>query len=169
MDGYDVLRQIRLFSSVPVVILTVRGEEDDIIKGLEWGADDYIVKPFRQMELLSRLKVQLRKQVSPDQEAPVICGPLRLDPSTFQLTYGGREISLTLIEGRIMFHLMQNAGRVVTHSRLVEVIWGEDHPAATESLRVYIRRLREKLEADPGNPKLILTKVGVGYILATPS
>ena len=168
MDGYDVLRQIRLFSSVPVVILTVRGEEDDIIKGLEWGADDYIVKPFRQMELLSRLKVQLRKQVSPEQEAPVICGPLRLDPSTFQLTYGGKEISLTLIEGRIMFHLMQNANRVVTHSRLVEAIWGEDHPGATESLRVYIRRLREKLEADPGNPKLILTKVGVGYILATP-
>lgn len=168
MDGYEVLRQIRLFSSVPIVILTVRGDEDDIIRGLEWGADDYIVKPFRQLELLSRLKVQLRKQISPDQEAPVVCGPLQLDPSTFQLTYGGKEISLTLIEGRIMYHLMENAGHVVTHSRLVEVIWGEDHPGATDSLRVYIRHLREKLEADPGNPKLILTKVGVGYILATP-
>ena len=168
MDGYDVLRQIRLFSSVPVVILTVRGEEDDIIRGLEWGADDYVVKPFRQLELLSRLKVQLRRQISPDQEAPVICGPLRLDPSTFQLIYGGKEISLTLIEGRIMLHLMQNAGRVVSHSKLAEAVWGEDQPGATDSLRVYIRHLREKLEADPGNPKLILTKVGVGYILAIP-
>jgi two-component system KDP operon response regulator KdpE len=169
MDGYEVLRQIRLFSSVPIVILTVRGDEDDIIRGLELGADDYIVKPFRQLELLSRLKVQLRKQVSPDEEAPVVCGPLRLDPSTFQLTYGGKGISLTLIEGHIMYHLMKNAGNVVTHSKLAEAVWGEDHLEATDSLRVYIRHLREKLEADPGNPKLILTKVGVGYILATPA
>jgi len=167
MDGYEVLKQIRLFSSVPIVILTVRGGEDDIIRGLELGADDYIVKPFRQLELLSRLKVQLRRQISPDQEAPVVCGPLRLDPSTFQLKYGGKEISLTLIEGHIMYHLMKNAGHVVTHSKLAEAVWGEDHPGATDSLRVYIRHLREKLEADPGNPKLILTKVGVGYILAT--
>ena len=169
VDGYEVLRQIRLFSSVPIVIMTVRGDEDDIIRGLELGADDYVVKPFRQMELLSRLKVQLRRQISPDQEAPVVCGPLRLDPSTFQLKYGGKEISLTLIEGRMMYHLMRNAGHVVTHSRLAEAVWGEDHPGATDSLRVYIRHLREKLEADPGNPKLILTKVGVGYILATPA
>lgn len=169
IDGYEVLRQIRLFSSVPIVILTVRGDEDDIIRGLEWGADDYVIKPFRQMELLSRLKVQLRRQISPDQEAPVVCGPLRLDPSTFQLKYGAKEISLTLIEGRMMYHLMRNAGHVVIHSRLAEAVWGEDHPGATDSLRVYIRHLREKLEADPGNPKLILTKVGVGYILATPA
>jgi two-component system KDP operon response regulator KdpE len=169
IDGYEVLRQIRLFSSVPIVILTVRGDEDDIIRGLEWGADDYVIKPFRQLELLSRLKVQLRRQISPDQEAPVVCGPLRLDPSTFQLKYGAKEISLTLIEGRMMYHLMRNAGHVVIHSRLAEAVWGEDHPGATDSLRVYIRHLREKLEADPGNPKLILTKVGVGYILATPA
>jgi two-component system KDP operon response regulator KdpE len=94
---------------------------------------------------------------------------LRLDPSTFQLKYGGKEISLTLIEGHIIYHLMKNAGHVVTHSKLAEAVWGEDHPGATDSLRVYIRHLREKLEADPGNPKLILTKVGVGYILATPA
>ena len=169
IDGYDVLRQIRLFSSVPIVILTVRGDEDDIIRGLEWGADDYIVKPFRQMELLSRLKVQLRRHISPDEEAPVVSGPLRLDPSTFQLTYGGKEISLTLIEGRIMYHLMQNVGQVVTHSKLAEEVWGEDNPGATDSLRVYIRHLREKLEADPGNPQLILTKVGIGYMLAKPA
>jgi len=169
IDGYDVLRQIRLFSSVPIVILTVRGDEEDILRGLEWGADDYVVKPFRQLELLARLKVQLRRQISPDEEAPVVSGPLRLDPSTFQLRCGSKEISLTLIEGRIMYHLMQNVGQVVTHSKLAEDVWGEDHPGATDSLRVYIRHLREKLEADPGNPQLILTKVGIGYMLAKPA
>jgi two-component system response regulator VicR len=166
IDGFEVLKQIRLFSSVPVVILTVSSDEADMVRGLDWGANDYIVKPFRQLELLARLKAQLRRQVSPDEEAPIIYGPLRLDPSTFELTYGGKQISLTLIEGRIMRYLMQNVGRVVTHSRLGEVIWGEDYPGAIDSLRVYIRHLREKLESDASNPKLILTKVGVGYLLA---
>jgi two-component system response regulator VicR len=169
IDGFEVLRQIRLFSSVPVVILTVSGEEADMVRGLELGAEDYIVKPFRQLELLARLKSQLRRKVSPDEEAPIVSGPLRLDPSTFELAYGGKQISLTLIEGRIMRYLMQNAGHVVTHSRLGEVIWGEDYPGAIDSLRVYIRHLREKLEADPGNPQLILTKVGVGYLLTKPN
>jgi two-component system KDP operon response regulator KdpE len=168
MDGFEVLRQIRLFSSVPVVILTVSSDEADMVRGLELGADDYIVKPFRQLELLARLKAQLRRQIPPDEEAPIVCGPLRLDPSTFELTYGGKQISLTLIEGRIMRYLMQNAGHVVTHSRLGEVIWGEDYPGAIDSLRVYIRHLREKLESDPSNPRLILTKVGIGYFLAKP-
>jgi two-component system KDP operon response regulator KdpE len=169
IDGFEVLRQIRLFSSVPVVILTVSGEEADMVKGLELGADDYIVKPFRQLEFLARLKSQLRRKVSPDEEAPIVCGPLKLDPATFELTYGGKQISLTLIEGRIMHYLMQNVGHVVTHSRLGEIIWGEDYPGAVDSLRVYIRHLREKLEADPSNPRLILTKVGVGYLLAKPN
>jgi PAS domain S-box-containing protein len=168
IDGFDVLRQIRLFSSVPVIILTVKAEEVDMVKGLEWGADDYVVKPFRQLELLARLKVQLRKQAPTDEEAPITVGSLRLDPATFQLTYGGREISLTLVEGRIMQYLMQNTGHVVTHSRLAEAVWEEDHPGAVDSLRVYIRHLREKLESDASNPKLIITKVGVGYMLAKP-
>ena len=166
IDGFDVLRQIRLFSSVPIVILTVKSEEEDMVKGLDWGADDYIVKPFRQLELLARLKSQLRKHAPFDEEAPITVGSLRLNPSTFQLTYGSKEISLTLVEGRIMQHLMINAGHVVTHARLVEAVWEEDYPGAVESLRVYIRHLREKLEPDPSNPKLILTKVGIGYMLS---
>ena len=168
ISGFDVLRQIRLFSSVPVVILTVREDESDMVKGLEWGADDYLVKPFKQLELLARLKVQLRKQTPPDEEAPIVCGPLRLEPSTFQLTHGGKEISLTIIEGRIIECLMRNAGHVVTHSRLAETVWGEDYPRALDSLRVYIRYLREKIEANPSKPKIILTKAGVGYSLAKP-
>jgi two-component system KDP operon response regulator KdpE len=166
VSGFEALRQIRLFTSVPVVILTVRSEEDDIVKGLEWGADDYLVKPFRQMELLARLKVQLRKQTATDEEAPIVCGPLRLEPSTAQLTYGDKDISLTVIEGHIMSCLMSNAGHIVTYTRLAEAVWGEDYPGVLDTLRVNIRRMRAKLEDDPKNPELILTKAGVGYVLA---
>ena len=169
ISGFEVLRQIRLFSSVPVVVLTVRGDEADMVKGLEWGADDYLVKPFRPSELLARLKVQARRKLAPAEGAPIACGSLRLDPSTFQMTHGDKEISLTIVEGRIIEHLMRNAGQVVTHSRLAEAVWGEDYPGAIESLRVYIRYLRQKLEKDPSRPKLILTKAGVGYSLAKPT
>jgi PAS domain S-box-containing protein len=168
ISGFEALRQIRLFSSVPVVILSVKEDESDMVKGLEWGADDYMVKPFKQLELLARLKVQLRKRTPSDEEAPIVYGPLRLDPSTFQLTYEGKEISLTIIEGRIIECLMRNAGHVVTHSRLAETVWGEDYTGALDSLRVYIRYLREKLELNPSKPKLILTKAGVGYSLSKP-
>jgi PAS domain S-box-containing protein len=167
-DGLEVLRSIRLFSTVPVVILTVRGEERDVTGGLDCGANDYITKPFRKLELLSRLKAQLRKQAHPDEEAPILCGTLRLDPSTYQLTYGKREISLTVVEGRILEHLMRNAGHVTTYSRLTEAVWGEDYPGAIESLRVYIGYLRAKLEMDSKKPKLIRTKAGVGYSLSKP-
>jgi two-component system KDP operon response regulator KdpE len=168
IDGFEVLRQIRLFSTVPVVILTVKADEIDLVKGFELGADDYVVKPFRQLELMARLKAQVRRKVATDEEGPIVSGSLRLDPSTYQLTYGSRDISLTLVEGRIMCHLMENAGHVVTHSQLAEEVWGEDHSGTVDTLRVYIRHLREKLEDDPGNPKLILTKVGIGYMLAKP-
>ena len=168
IDGLDVLKQIRLFSTVPVVILTVKAEEGDIIKGLELGADDYIAKPFRQMEFLARLKVQLRKHMPPDGETPIVAGPLCFNPSTSQLIYGKREISLTIIEGRIVQHLMRNIGHVVTHSRLAEVLWGEEYPGAVEALRVYIRRLREKIEENPRHPQLIMTKAGIGYSIARP-
>ncbi len=168
MDGLEVLKEVRRFSSVPVLVLTVRAEEDDIIRGLELGADDYMAKPFRQRELMARLRTQLRKHAPPDEEAPIICGPLRFNPTASQLAYGRKEISLTIIEGRIVEHLMRNIGHVVTHSRLAEALWNEDHPGAVETLRVYIRRLREKVEDDPSNPKLILTKPGIGYLMARP-
>lgn len=169
MDGFEVLQEIRRFSSVPVVVLTVRAEESDIIRGLELGADDYIAKPFKQMELLARLKVQLRKHIPTGEETPIVCGPLRFNPTTSQFTFGKKEISLTVVEGRIIEQLMRNAGHAVTHSRLAEALWVEDYPGAVETIRVYIRRLREKLEEDPSNPKLILTRPGIGYSLAKPA
>lgn len=165
MSGFEVLRQIRLFSSVPVIVLTVRAEESDIVKGLEWGADDYITKPFKQLELLSRVQVQMRRQSSTAEATPLSYGTLQFDPSTRQLLYGEKEVNLTATESQIIYQLMKNAGRVVTHAAVAEGVWGVDYPGAIDSLKVYIRRLREKIEEDPSHPKLILTKAGVGYSL----
>lgn len=168
ISGFEVLKEIRFFSSVPVLILTVRADETDIVRGLEWGADDYVVKPFRQLELLSRIKALTRRQGPITAETPLVCGNLRLDSSTGQLFLNDKEVNLTPTEGAIISHLMKNAGRVVTHSSLAESVWGDDYPEAANSLKVYIRRLREKLETDPGHPAIILTKTGVGYQMAKP-
>ena len=167
ISGFEVLRQIRLFSHVPTIILTVRQDEADIVKGLEWGADDYITKPFRQLEFLARVKALIRRQ-SPEEEESLVCGPLRLDVTSGQLYYGRKEIALTVTESHILGHLMKNASRVVTHSSLAEAVWGDDYPGVADSLKVHIRRLREKIEADPSHPQLILTRTGVGYFLAKP-
>ena len=169
ISGYEVLKRIRAFSKVPILILTVRADEADIVRGLEWGADDYMVKPFRQIELLSRIRALTRRASSFDKESPLVCGQLRFDPSIRQLTHGEREISLTRTEGTILEHLMRNAGKVVTYPSLAEEVWGAYYPDATDSLRVYIRRLREKVETEPGDPQVILTKTGIGYLLAKPA
>jgi len=167
-SGFEVLKQVRLFSTVPILILTVSSDEADIVKGLEWGADDYVVKPFRQLELLSRIKLVTRRRGSSVEETPLVCGQLHFNPSTFQLFYGKKEINLTPTEGSILHQLMKNVGRVVTHSSLAEVVWGVDYPDAADSLKVYVRRLRTKLEADPSHPQIVLTKPGIGYLMAKP-
>ena len=167
ITGFEVLRQIRRFSTVPTIILTVRTEESDVVKGLEWGADDYITKPFRQLELLARVRSMIRRH-TPLEESMLTFGPLQLNTDTGQLYMGGKEIALTVTENHILGYLMKNAGRVVTHSNLAEAVWGDDYPGATDSLKVHIRRLREKIEQDPGKPRIILTKTGVGYFLAKP-
>jgi two-component system, OmpR family, response regulator VicR len=169
INGYDVLKQIRIFSEIPILILTARTEESDIVKGLEWGADDYMIKPFRQLELLSRIKALTRRKANADNESPLSIGALSFNPATGQLTYNHKEISLTPTEGRILHHMMRNAGQVVTHSSLADAVWGEDYPGAIDSLKVYIRRLREKLEIEPQQPQLILTKAGIGYIMVKPN
>lgn len=168
ISGFDVLKQVRRFTPVPIIILTVRAEESDIVKGLEWGADDYIVKPFRQLELLARVKALIRRQTPEGEEPPLACGTLHFDPSTCQLVFGDKEIGLTRTQGEILHHLMKNAGRVTTHSRLAEAVWGAEYPGAVDSLKVHIRHLRERIEADPSHPQLILTKPGIGYSLIKP-
>ena len=169
ISGFDVLKEIRLFSGVPVLILTVRGEESDIVKGLEWGADDYMTKPFRQLELMSRVRALTRRASSLTTEGQLVYGQFRFDTAAGQLTCGDKEINLTRTESTILKHLMMNVGKVVTYSSLAEEVWGQDYPDSADSLRVYIRRLREKIEEDPSNPQIILNKSGIGYVLGSQS
>lgn len=168
ISGFDVLKEIRTFSTVPVLILTVRGEESDVVKGLEWGADDYMTKPFRQLELLSRIKALTRRARATAGETILVCGNLRFNPTTMQLLQDEKEIQLTRTEGSILNKLMVNAGQVVIYSSIAEAVWGENYPDAVDSLRVYIRRLREKIEENPDKPQIILTKMGLGYSMAKP-
>jgi len=169
ISGFEVLKQVRLFSAVPIIILTVKTEEPDIVKGLEWGADDYIVKPCGQLELLARVKARMRDKNHFAEDLPLTLGSLSFNPLTRQLLYGKKEINLTAIEAHIIHHLMRMGGRVATYSGLAEEVWGDDYPGSVDSLRVHIRRLREKLEADPSHPQLLLTKAGIGYFLAKPA
>lgn len=165
INGFDVLRKIRQFSKVPIIILTVRAEEADIIKGLEWGADDYIIKPFRQLELLARVKAQTWRKGQSEGEK-FISGPLQLDSATGQVYLRNKEINLTVTESRILSHLMRNSGHIVTHSSIAQAVWGDDYPGAADNLKVHIRRLREKIEDNPSSPALIITKPGIGYLFS---
>jgi two-component system response regulator VicR len=167
-SGYNVLKEIRRFSHVPVIILTARGEETDIVRGLELGADEYIVKPFRQMELLARVKAVLRRQEAVSEELPLAVGSMTLGPSIRDLTLKGKKINLTRTEGIVLGQLMRHVGHPVSHATLAKALWGEEYPGAAESLKVYVRHLREKIEENPSDPKLLLTRIGAGYQLAKP-
>ena len=168
ISGFDVLKRIRLFSDVPILILTVRSDEADIVKGLEWGADDYMTKPFKQLELLARIKGVMRRQ-RPKAEELLTFGQFRFEPSSLRLMSGPKEIEISRTEGIILEQLMRNPGYVVSYASLAEAMWGIDFPEASDSIKVHIRHLREKLEADPGKPQIILNKSGIGYFLAKPS
>ncbi len=165
MSGLDVLKRIRSFSRVPIVILSVKSDEADIVKGLEWGADDYVVKPCSPLELLVRVKARVREAEGVSDEAPLTFGSLTFRPLSRQLQCGERAVDLTAVESRIMHHLMRNAGRVSTYADIAEEVWGDDYPGSADSLRVHIRRLRQKIEEDPGNPRRLSTRPGVGYLL----
>ena len=168
MSGFDVLRRIRLFSDVPILILTVSSDESDVVKGLEWGADDYMVKPFKQLELLARLQGVMRRY-RPLGEKPLTCGQLRFDPASLRVVLGSNDTRVSRTEGLILGLLMRNPGIVVSNSSIAEALWGPDYPEARGSIKVHVRHLRQKLEQDPARPRLILTRPGVGYYLASPS
>ncbi|TFG45215.1 MAG: response regulator transcription factor [Dehalococcoidia bacterium] len=167
-SGFTVLKEIRRFSHVPVIILTARSEETDIVRGLELGADEYIVKPFRQMELLARVKAILRRHETSGEELPLTVGGMSIGPSVRDLNLDGRRISLTRTEGIVLSQLMRNVGHPVSHTALAKALWGEEYPGAAESLKVYVRHIREKIEENPSDPKQLLTRVGAGYLLAKP-
>ncbi|MDV2989929.1 MAG: response regulator transcription factor [Dehalogenimonas sp.] len=163
-DGFDVLKELRMFSQVLIIVLTARGDEKDIVKGLEWGADDYVVKPFRQLELLARVRTLLRRQAAASEPAIINYGGFTLDTARNHLDTGdGEPIELTRTEGLIMALLMRNKGKVVAHEKLSEIIWGENYPGSINALRVYIGRLRRKLETGRNSRPVIQSKPGMGY------
>jgi len=170
MSGYEVLEEIRSFSDVPVIILTVRDDELDKVRGLELGADDYIVKPFGHLELMARIRSLFRRVEGTAQayEKPFVSGDLRIDFNTHKVTLRGKPVRLTRTEYRLLEALARNAGRVVPTGTLMAKIWGpmaEDNP---EYLKVYIHRLRSKLGDDPRSPTYLHTERGVGYWLTPP-
>ena len=166
MDGYETLRRIRELSDVPVIMLTAKDSVLDKVKGLELGADDYVTKPFDHLELLARVKAVLRRldMPQPVSRAPsFVAGNLSVDFGSRQVRVNGEIVPLTAIEYKILYHLVRNAGRVLTHETLLSKVWGREYADEIDYLRVYVRRLRRKLEEDPDHPRYILTERGLGY------
>ncbi len=168
LDGYEVCRRIREYSDVPVIMLTARGAEIDKIAGLDAGADDYLTKPFGVGELLARVRAALRRSRGPGEvrnPPPFASGALRVDFGRRQVTVAGRPVELSATEYRLLATLARNAGRVMLHEELLREVWGPEYKGEVQYLRVYVRYLRKKLEADPAHPRLILTHQGAGYSL----
>ncbi len=166
IDGFDVLQTIREISQVPVIMLTAKGEEDDKVKGLELGADDYITKPFSPRELVSRVKAVLRRGASVeegDEGAIVVDDRLKIDFSRREVWVDGSLVKLRPTEYRLLYHLVQNAGWVLTHDQILTKVWGYEYRDEPHYVRLYINYLRKKIEVDPANPVYILTERGVGY------
>jgi two-component system KDP operon response regulator KdpE len=166
LDGFEVLRRIRAVSDTPVLMLTARGEELDKVRGLEIGADDYITKPFSPLELLARIKAVLRRAELPPpvRVAPSFAaGDLTVNFESHEVARAGQAVPLSSIEYRLLFQLIRNAGHVVPRETLLARIWGDEFRDQTDYLKVYINRLRAKLEPDPERPRLIITERGLGY------
>jgi DNA-binding response OmpR family regulator len=166
LDGFEVLETVREVSNVPVIMLTAKGEEDDRVRGLELGADDYITKPFSPRELVSRVKAVLRRTESASGSMHGLIevdDRLKIDFDRREIWLEGKLVKLRPTEYRMLYHLVQNAGWVVTHDQLLTKVWGYEYRDEPHYVRLYINYLRQKLEADPSNPKYILTERGVGY------
>jgi DNA-binding response OmpR family regulator len=166
LDGFEVLQMVREISNVPVIMLTAKGEEDDRVKGLERGADDYITKPFSPRELVSRVKAVLRRTegVTGSMHGPIeVDEHLKMDFDRREVWKDGKLVKLRPTEYRLLYHLVQNAGWVVSHDQLLAKVWGYEYRDEPHYVRLYINYLREKLEDDPASPKYILTERGVGY------
>jgi two-component system KDP operon response regulator KdpE len=167
MDGLTVTKELREWTSVPIIIISARGQEQDKILALDGGADDYLTKPFGAGELLARLRVALRRaeRAGNEAEAVVSVGDLRIDLARRQVFVGADEVRLTPIEYKLFSVLMKHAGRVLTHRQLLQEVWGPTSVDQTQYLRVYMAQLRHKLERDPARPKYLTTEPGVGYRL----
>jgi two-component system, OmpR family, KDP operon response regulator KdpE len=166
INGFEVLRQIRAFSDVPVVMLTARDDALDKVKGLELGADDYVTKPFNHLELMARVKAVLRRldMPAPASRAPSFrSGDLEVDFARQEARLRGERLDLTPTEYKLLYHLVRNAGQVLQHGTLLAKVWGREYVDEVDYIRVYIRRLRDKLGDDPERPRYIRTERGLGY------
>lgn len=164
MDGIDLCREIRKSSPVPIIVLSVRGEERTKVKALDAGADDYVTKPFGIDELLARVRAALRRtRDGDDVPAAMIEGDFSIDPATRQVTVSGEQVHLTPKEFDLLAFLFRNRGRVVTHRAILAAVWGGDHTEQPEYLRVFVGQLRKKIEREPSQPRYILTEPWVGY------
>jgi two-component system KDP operon response regulator KdpE len=175
MNGFAVLDSLRRFSEVPVIMLSVRREEQDKVRALELGADDYITKPFGSQELMARIKAVLRRAglpvpgTEPAREAALstfVCGDLSIDYGSRRVTMAGRPVQLTPTEYRLLYTLARCANRVLSGQALLARVWGSEHRGDSDFLKTYVRRLRQKIEKDPSMPNYILTERGEGYRLA---
>ncbi len=168
INGMDVIKGIRKFSKVPILVLTARTEETIVVQALEAGANDYVSKPLRQMELLARVKRLIQSQEGQEFTSPVILGGFLYDYEKREVVKNGETTRLRSIENSILYELLQRSPNVVSQSALIRAIWGEDYTDAGDSLKVHIRHLRERIEDNPSQPRMILTKPGYGYYFVKP-
>ncbi len=166
MEGFEVLQQIRLFSDIPVIMLTVQDDELSKVRGLELGADDYVTKPFGHLELMARVRAVIRRtQALPaGHEDPFVSDDLIVDFARREVIHRGNRVTLSAVEYRLLCQLVRNAGHVLTHETLLARVWGREYTDEINYLKVYVSRLRAKLEDDPRDPSHILTEHGVGYL-----
>jgi two-component system KDP operon response regulator KdpE len=170
IDGFEVIRQIRAFSDVPIVMLTARDDWMDKVRGLELGADDYVTKPFNHLELIARIKAVLRRleMPAPASTAPSFrSGDFEIDFARQEARVRGERLDLTPTEYKLLYHLVRYAGHTLTHATLLAKVWGREYVDEVDYIRVYIRRLREKLDDDPEHPRYIRTERGLGYRFLT--
>jgi two-component system, OmpR family, KDP operon response regulator KdpE len=168
MDGTEVTRVLREWSAKPIIVISARGQEEDKIRALDAGADDYLTKPFATGELMARIRVALRRAAHAGQDRPeavIAAGDLKIDLGKRQVSVAGAEVHLTPNEYKLLTVLMKNAGRVLTHRQLLKEVWGPAYATQTQYLRVYMVQLRQKLERDSARPEYLLTEPGVGYRL----
>ncbi len=172
MNGFQVIRELRRFSQVPVIMLTVKGEDTDITRGLELGADDYMVKPFSHIELIARAEAVLRRtrgQPIAEEERPFISGKLSVNFSSNEIKVSGKPVKLTSTETKLLRHLIRNEGRLLSHENLLTKVWGESYQDTRDLLRVHIQHLRQKLGDSIETPQIIVTEHGMGYKFVRPS
>lgn len=163
-DGKDLIRKVREWSDVPIIVLSAREREAEKIEAFDFGADDYVNKPFGVGELMARMRAALRHRGQQFAEAPVLrLGDFEIDHAQHRVTRRGEEIKFTRKEFDLLAFLARHAGRVITHKQILNAVWGPAHTEDTQYLRVYVRHLRQKIEADPNDPKIIHTEVGIGY------